>query len=69
MKRNEQLKEFSKLSKEDLEKILKEKQENLRGFRFDLAGGKTKDISLIRETRKSVSRIKTLITKLCQKRY
>ena len=63
MKRNEQLKEFTKLSKDDLQKLLKEKQESLRGFRFDLAGGKTKDISLIRETRKSVSRIKTLLNK------
>ncbi len=63
MKRQEALKELTKLSKEDLEKTLKEKQENLRGFRFDLAGGKIKDIGLIRETRKSVSRIKTLINK------
>ncbi len=63
MKRNEQLKELSKLSKDDLQKSLKEKQENLRGFRFDLAGGKIKDISLIRRSRKSVARIKTLINK------
>lgn len=63
MKRNEQLKELSKLSKDDLQKSLKEKQENLRGFRFDLAGGKIKDISLIRGSRKSVARIKTLLAK------
>jgi ribosomal protein L29 len=63
MKRQEALKEFSKMSKEDLQKTLKGKQENLREFRFDLAGGKIKDISLIRGTRKSVARIKTLINK------
>ncbi|MDD5738407.1 MAG: 50S ribosomal protein L29 [Candidatus Pacebacteria bacterium] len=63
MRKREQLKEFTKLGKGDLQRLLKEKQENLRGFRFDLAGGKIKDISLIRETRKSVSRIKTLLNK------
>lgn len=63
MKCNEQLKEFVKLEKDDLQKLLKEKQEDLRGFRFDLAGGKIKDISLIRKNRKSVSRIKTLLNK------
>jgi len=63
MKRQEQIKDFSKMSKEDLKSLLKEKQEGLRGFRFDLAGGKVKDVSLIRETKKSVARIKTLIAK------
>lgn len=69
MKRNEQLKELSKLSKDDLRKSLREKQENLRVFRFDLAAGKVKDIREIRTTRRNIARIKTLITKLCQKRY
>jgi ribosomal protein L29 len=63
MKRNEQLKELSKLSKDDLQKSLKEKQENLRVFRFDLAAGKVKDIRAIRATRRNVARIKTLINK------
>ncbi|MEK7104081.1 MAG: 50S ribosomal protein L29 [Patescibacteria group bacterium] len=63
MKRSEQLKELSKLSKDDLQRSLKEKQENLRGFRFDLAGGKIKDIRAIRATKRNIARILTLIKK------
>lgn len=61
MKRQEQIKEFSKTSKEDLQRILKEKQENLREFRFDLAGGKVKDVRAIRATKKEVARINTIL--------
>ncbi|MFH0739728.1 MAG: 50S ribosomal protein L29 [bacterium] len=61
MKRNEQLKELLKLSKDDLQKSLKEKQENLRVFRFDLAAGKVKDIRAIRATKRNIARIQTLI--------
>lgn len=63
MKRNEQLKELSKLSKDDLQKSLKEKRENLRVFRFDLAAGKVKDIRAIRSTKRNIARILTLIKK------
>ncbi len=63
MKRNEQLKEFLKLSENDLQKSLREKQENLRIFRFDLAAGKVKDIRAIRTTRRNIARIKTLTNK------
>ena len=63
MKRNEQLKELLKLSKEDLQKSLREKQESLRVFRFDLAAGKVKDIRQIRTTRRNIARILTLIKK------
>lgn len=61
MKRNEQLREFSKMTKDDLQKTLGEKQEQLRGFRFDLVGGKVKDVSLIRETRKAIARVNTIL--------
>jgi len=63
MKRQEALKEFSKTSKEDLQKTLKEKQEKLREFRFDLAAGKIKDIRAIRATKRNIARILTLIKK------
>ncbi len=63
MKRNEQIKELLKLSQDDLQKSLKERQENLRVFRFDLAAGKVKDIRAIRSTKRNIARIKTLIKK------
>ncbi len=63
MKRQETLKELLKLSKDDLQKVLKEKQENLRVFRFDLAAGKVKDIRAIRTTKRNIARILTLIKK------
>ncbi|MDO8524232.1 MAG: 50S ribosomal protein L29 [bacterium] len=63
MKRQEALKELSKLSKDDLQKSLREKQENLRVFRFDLAAGKIKDIRQIRTSRRNIARILTLIKK------
>ncbi len=63
MKRQEELKEFSKMSEQDLQKILKEKQEKLREFRFDLAGGKVKDVRAIRAVKKEIARIKTISKK------
>lgn len=63
MKKNEQIKDFSKMSKEDLNEAMMEKRESLRVLRFDLASGKIKDISPIRETKKSVARMKTFINK------
>lgn len=63
MKRQEQIKELSRLNKESLQKMLHEKRENLRVFRFDLAGGKVKDVRAIRAVKKSIARIKTLTNK------
>ena len=63
MKRQEELKEFSKMSEQDLQKILKEKQEKLREFRFYLAGGKVKDVRAIRAVKKEIARIKTISKK------
>ncbi len=63
MKRSEQIKELSRLNKESLQKILYEKRENLRVFRFDLAAGKVKDVRAIRAVKKSIARIKTLTNK------
>ncbi len=63
MKRQEQIKEFSKMSKPDLQKMIKEKQEKLREFRFDLAGGKVKDVRAIRAVKKEIARIKTISKK------
>lgn len=63
MKKQEQIKEFSLLGKEDLQKTLKEKKEAMRVYRFDLAAGKVKDVRAIRETRRTIARISTLLNK------
>ncbi len=63
MKRNEQIKELSRLNKEDLQKMVREKRESLRIFRFDLAAGKVKDVRAIRETSRNIARIMTLLNK------
>jgi ribosomal protein L29 len=45
----------------ELERLIRDKNEELRILRFDLAAGKVKDISKIREARKLVARAKTLL--------
>lgn len=53
--------ELKKKSKADLEKLLEEKHERLRVLRFDLASGKVKNVREIRETKKDIARILTLL--------
>jgi large subunit ribosomal protein L29 len=43
----------------ELARLIKEAEEKLRTFRFDLAAGKVKDISRIKELKKTVARMKT----------
>ena len=45
----------------ELMRLIKDKHEELRTLRFDLAAGKVKDISKIREARKTVARAKTFL--------
>jgi large subunit ribosomal protein L29 len=54
-------KELKKKSKTDLEKILQEKRERLRILRFGLVGGKIKNTREIRQTKKDIARILTLL--------
>ena len=48
-------------SSAELKKQLKESEELLSSSRFDLASGKVKNIFLIKETKKTIARIKTFI--------
>jgi len=48
-------------SKEELQKLLQDLREKLRQLRFDLAGGKVKNVSEIRHIKKDVARILTLL--------
>ena len=66
MKRKEKIKEFSRMEPRDLQRLLQEKRERLRQLRFDLAGGKVKNVREIRETKKDIARISTFL-KLKQK--
>ncbi|MBZ9572823.1 50S ribosomal protein L29 [Patescibacteria group bacterium] len=45
----------------ELQRILQEKREKLREFRFNLAAGKIKNVREIRETKKDIARILTLL--------
>lgn len=62
-KRQEKIREFNRVPKEELEVMLKEKKQDLMQFKFDLQAGKVKNVREIRETRRDVARIKTIINK------
>lgn len=60
-KQSEKTKEFFRLTKGELERILREKREKLRQLSFDLAAGKVKNVKEIRETKKDIARLSTLL--------
>ena len=53
--------ELRQKSKSELQRLLRELQEKLRQFRFDLASGKVKNVREIREIRKDIARILTIL--------
>lgn len=55
------IQELKNKQNEELAHLIKEGNEKLRTFRFDLAAGKVKDISGIKELKKKVARMKTFI--------
>ncbi len=61
MKTKEKIKDLQRQSKDDLGFLLLEKRDCLRQFGFDLVSGKVKNISEIRETKKDIARILTLL--------
>jgi len=61
MKRKEKLKDFKRMKKEEILSLLNEKRESLRQFYFDLAAGKIKNIKQIRETKKDIARLLTIL--------
>jgi ribosomal protein L29 len=52
---------FSQKTKKELEKILQEKTESLRKFRFDMTGSKVKNIKEGMLLKKDVARILTVL--------
>ena len=58
--------EFSELKQKtvgEIKKMLDEKKEQIRKFRFDLAAGKVKNIKEIRAIKKDIARFLTVINK------
>ena len=53
--------ELRQRPKEEIGKLLDEKRERLRQLRFDLVSGKVKNVKEIRETKKDIARILTII--------
>lgn len=53
------MKDINKKSEKELRKALGEKREELRGFRFDTAGSKTRDVRAARTLRKDIAQILT----------
>ena len=53
--------ELKQLSKEELKKKMEDAREKLRQMRFDLQAGKVKDVREIRQLKKDIARILTII--------
>lgn len=60
-KQKEKIREFSRLGRGELERILMQNREKLRQLRFDLAAGKVKNVREIREIKKDIARILTIL--------
>jgi len=59
--------ELRKKTKEQLADMLKEKRGKLRDLRFSLASGKLKNIRGVRETKKDIAKILTVIKQKLEK--
>jgi len=57
--------EFKQKSKKELQRLLQNSQDKLRQLRFDLTSGKVKNVKEIRQVKKDIARILTI---LCQKK-
>jgi ribosomal protein L29 len=55
--------ELKSRPKEELEKMVADHREKLRGLKFDLSSGKTKNVKEVRGLRKDIARILTFLNK------
>lgn len=53
--------ELRQKSKSELQRLLRELREKLRQFRFDLVSGKVKNVREIRQIKKDIARILTIL--------
>lgn len=56
-----EIKELKQLSREELKKKMEDAREKLRQMRFDLQAGKVKDVRGIRQVKKDIARILTIM--------
>jgi len=61
MKKNKFIETITGKSNEDLKKMVAEKKEKIRSLKFDLIAGKVKNVKEIKNVKKEISRILTLI--------
>lgn len=61
MARKNEIKKLRGKNEAELQKELKEAKEELRSLKFDLEGGKVKNIGIIHETKKKIARIMTFL--------
>jgi len=55
------IRELRQKSRDELTKLLSEKRSGILTLRFDLAGGRVKNIRGLRSTRKDIARILTIL--------
>lgn len=56
--------ELRKKSESELKKLLQQKREKLQSLRFDLVSGRVKNVQQIRETKKDIARILTILNQI-----
>jgi large subunit ribosomal protein L29 len=56
-----EIKELIQLPKEELKKKVEDSREKLRQMRFDLSAGKVKNVREIRQIKKEIARIMTIL--------
>lgn len=56
--------ELRQKPKMELQKLVREKREKLRQLRFDLASGKVKNVREIRQIKKDVAKILTILKQI-----
>lgn len=60
-KRIETIKDYRRMGKQELSKLLIENREKLRQMKFELSGGKIKNVREVRKMKKDIARILTLM--------
>ncbi len=61
MKKKDKIRDFGKMNKKELLRILNDYREKLRQLRFDLVAGKVKNVREIIEIKKDIARVLTLL--------
>lgn len=56
--------ELRQKTKPELQKLLQDNREKLRQFRFDLVSGKVKNVREIRQIKKDIARILTILSEV-----